>query len=124
MDSHEIHGPGAERAVLRATRALLHVERACDVREIAVQLVGDLGGEAVEAGEDPADVVPVDLSFGTGPPLLARPTSGVAHMLLERFLPAFVEDGSRALSLARASHPSSSETGSNPSRVPPDEDRR
>lgn len=101
MDDQEDHGAGAERIVLHATRALLHVEHARDVRDIAVALVDDLGGAVVDAADDPAGAVPVDVSFGAGPPLLARPESEVARMLLERFLPAFVEDGARAIALVR-----------------------
>ena len=85
--------------MLNATRALLHVETPADVRDIAVALVEDLGGHVVDAADDPADAVPVDVSFGAGPPLLARPTSGVARMFLERYLPSFVEDGIRAIAL-------------------------
>ena len=85
--------------MLNATRALLHIETPADVRDIAVALVDDLGGVVVDAADDPLDAVPVDVSFGAGPPLLARPTSGVARMFLERYLPAFVEDGTRAIAL-------------------------
>lgn len=101
MDKQPSHGEVAERLVLNATRALLHIEGAADVRDIAVALVEDLGGDVVDAAQDPSDAVPVDLSFGAGPPLLARPASGVAQMLLQRFLPAFVEDGTRAIGLVR-----------------------
>ncbi|MDZ7675627.1 MAG: GGDEF domain-containing protein [Acidimicrobiales bacterium] len=101
MEDLESHAAVAERAVLNATRSLLHIEHASDVREIAVTLVNDLGGELVEAGENPPDALPVDMSFGSGPPLLALPMSDVARMRLERFLPSFVEDGTRALALVR-----------------------
>lgn len=90
-----------ERIVLNATRALLHIEGAADVRAIAVALVEDLGGDVVDAVDAPVDAVPVDVSFGVGGALLARPRSGVGRMLLERFLPAFVEDGTRSLALVR-----------------------
>lgn len=101
MEQQQSRSAVAESVVLRATRALLHVEHASDVRDTAVALVEDLGGDVVGAADAPADAVPVDLSFGAGPPLLALPKSGVARMLLERFLPGFVEDGTRALALVR-----------------------
>ena len=101
--SDEIQRTAAERDVLNATRALLHIETPADVRDIAVALVDDLGGKVVDATDDPVDAVPVDVSFGAGPPLLASPTSGVARMFLERYLPAFVEDGIRAIALVHTS---------------------
>lgn len=101
MDQQQSQRAAAERVVLKATRALLHIEHASDVRDIAVALVEDLGGAVVDAAAAPADAVPVDVSFGAGPPLLAVPASGVGRMLLERFLPAFVEDGTRSLALVR-----------------------
>lgn len=103
MEQHQDQGVAAERAVLEATRALLRIGHARDVRAIAATLVDELGGDLVEAADDPADAVPVDLSFGVGPPVLARPTDGISRMLLERFLPAFAEDGARALALVRTS---------------------
>lgn len=114
MDSRVNEGGAAERAVLEATRALLRIESPGDVRAIAAALVNDLGGDVVQAADDPAGAVPVDLSFGGGPPLLARPASGVAHMLLERFLPAFVEDATRAIALVRTTDRLASEAGLDP----------
>lgn len=102
MDTQETRAGQAERAAMNATRALLHVKEASDVRDIAVALVHELGGDAVPATDNAADAVPVDLSFGAGPPLLARPGNDVARLHLERFLPGFVEDGTRALALVRS----------------------
>ena len=101
MEQQQSRSAVAERIVLDATRALLHVGRASDVRDIAVGLVEDLGGAVVDAAAAPTDAVPMDVSFGAGPPLLAVPASGVGRMLLERFLPSFVEDGTRLLALVR-----------------------
>lgn len=102
MEQQHSHTAVAEHIVLNATRALLHIEHAGDARDIAVALAEDLGGVVVDAAAyTAAGAVPVDLSFGAGPPLLALPTSDVARMLLERFLPAFVEDGTRSLALVR-----------------------
>ena len=101
MEKEESRGAAAERAALNATRALLRIARASDARDIAVALVDELGGDVVEAADASADAVPLDVSFGAGPPLLPQAGSSVARMLLERFLPAFVEDGMRAIALVR-----------------------
>lgn len=87
---------------MNAMRNLLHVKEASDVRDIAVALVHELGGDTVPASDNPADAVPVDLSFGAGPPLLARPLNEVGRMHLERFLPSFFDDATRALALIRS----------------------
>lgn len=102
METEARRAGQAERTVMNAMRALLHVKDSSDVRDIAVTLVHELGGDAVPAADDPVDAVPLDLSFGAGPPLLARPANDVARMHLERFLPGFVEDGTRALALVRS----------------------
>jgi hypothetical protein len=59
----------------------------------------------VDAQIDDA-VLPVDLSFGEGPPVLPRaePMS-VARMALEHALPALVEDGRRLIDLLRRAEP-------------------
>ena len=87
-------------AVLDATRALLWIESPAAVALIARNLVRVLGGRVVPAADSTADALPVDVSFGVGEPVLpaAAPT-GVARMLLERHLPAFVRDAQRALEL-------------------------
>jgi len=94
----------AHDAVLRATRDLLWVGSAGAAREVAVRLVHDLGGIEVPADIADADALPVDLSFGDGPVLLASAGgSDVARMLLERHLPGFVRDVHRALELGARS---------------------
>ena len=96
-------GPSADAAlsaILDATRALLWIESPAAVAVIARNLVGRLGGRIVPAAESTADVLPVDVSFGVGEPVVpAVPQTGVARMLLERHLPAFVRDAKRALEL-------------------------
>ena len=68
--------------------------------EIARDLVEVLGGRVVPAADSAEDAIPVDVSFGVGEPVLpAAPPAGVARMLLERHLPAFVRDAQRALEL-------------------------
>jgi len=87
-------------AVLDATRALLWIESPAAVAAIARGLVAALGGRIVPAADCAQDALPVDVSFGVGRPAVpAAPPSGVARMLLERHLPAFVRDAQRALEL-------------------------
>jgi diguanylate cyclase (GGDEF)-like protein len=84
-----------------AIRGLFRVQSAGEVRDLAVRLVEDLGAITVPADEDDGAAVPIDISFGAGPVLL--PVAGVAsveRMLVERFLPLFVEDAQRALALS------------------------
>ncbi len=87
-------------AVLEATRALLWIESPADVVSVARELVETLGGRVIPAAAAAGDALPVDVSFGVGAPALpAAPPAGVARMLLERHLPAFVRDAQRALEL-------------------------
>lgn len=89
-----------EASLVAATRALLRVASAADVRDIATRLVEDLGAEVVLAESDDGSAVPIDISFGAGPPLLpAAAAASVERMLVERHLPLFVEDAHRALTL-------------------------
>jgi diguanylate cyclase (GGDEF)-like protein len=90
----------AQSAVLDATRALLWIQSPAAVGAIARDLIELLGGRIVAASDAAEDALPVDVSFGLGEPVLpAAPPSGVARMLLERYLPAFVRDAQRALEL-------------------------
>jgi diguanylate cyclase (GGDEF)-like protein len=88
-------------AVLDATRALLWIEAPAAVAAIARDLVETLGGRVVAAADaTQGEAIPVDVSFGVGRPVLpTAPQAGVAMMLLERHLPAFVRDAQRALEL-------------------------
>jgi diguanylate cyclase (GGDEF)-like protein len=97
---------GALSAVLDATRALLWIESPTAVAVLAYDLVETLGGRVIPAADATEDALPVDVSFGVGEPALpAAPQAGMARMLLERHLPAFVEDAKRALELLhRPSH--------------------
>lgn len=88
-----------------ATRDLLHISDAADVRDLAVALVGELGGYVVPPDRADGSVVPVDLSFGAGGPLLpCAPANGAALRDLRRFMGPFAQDGVRALSMARSFH--------------------
>ncbi len=96
---------GDVATVLAATRDLLRIRSAGDARQVAVELVEALGGSVIAAEEADGNALPVDLSFGAGPPLLptAADTS-VAHMLLARHLPGFTRDAHRAVELLERTH--------------------
>jgi diguanylate cyclase (GGDEF)-like protein len=88
-------------AVHEATRSLFRVRAAGDARHVAEQLVRELGGWLVSAGTDDPCVIPVDLSFGDGEPLLpAAPPGSTARELLERHLPPFLLDARHVLELS------------------------
>jgi hypothetical protein len=87
-------------AVLAAYEAVREILRAADapaVRDAMVALVLRLGGTVGQAAIQDDDVLPVDVSFGEGEPLLPRARPGsLARMRLEEVLPLVVEDA-RAL---------------------------
>src|ERR1017187_7947668 len=74
--------PGAGRAVREATRSLLRLRTGGDARRVAEHLVRELGGQLVPAGTDDPSVIPVDVSFGDGQPLLAAAPLGSAARAL------------------------------------------
>jgi DNA-binding transcriptional MerR regulator len=80
-------------ATYEAARTMLRAQDAAGVRDTLVHLVERLGGEVGEAATQDDHVLPVDLSFGEGPPVLPRaaPTT-LARMRLEAVLPLVVED--------------------------------
>lgn len=84
--------------VHEATRSLLWLRSPRDARRTAIDLVRALGGEVAPGGTADPAIVPVDISFGEGDPLLpsAPPGSG-ARSLLDRYLSPFVLDARRAL---------------------------
>lgn len=80
-------------AAYETARDLLRATDAAQVRDILAGLVQRLGGEVGEAALQDDTVMPVDLAFGEGPPLLPRaPSPSVARMRLEAVLPLVVED--------------------------------
>lgn len=87
------------------TRAIIHAATPADVVAVLVGFVRRSGGSMVDAQIDDA-VLPVDLSFGEGSPMLPRaePMS-VARMALEHALPTLVEDARRLIDLLRRSEP-------------------
>lgn len=88
-------------SVLDATRQLLSVDTGEDAASLAAELVVALGGTITPAQGAPLDALPIDISFGTGPPVLPLvPDRGVVRGLVELHLPGFVRDAHRALELA------------------------
>lgn len=80
-------------AAYETVRDLLRAADAGQVRDILAALVRRLGGEVGEAALQDDTVMPVDLAFGEGPPLLPRaPSPSVARMRLEAVLPLVMED--------------------------------
>jgi DNA-binding transcriptional MerR regulator len=80
-------------AAYETVRDLLRATDAGQVRDILAGLVQRLGGEVGEAPLQDDTVIPVDLAFGVGPPLLPRaPSPSVARMRLEAVLPFVIED--------------------------------
>ena len=80
-------------AAYEAVRDLLRAGSPEQVRDTLVGLVERLGGQVGEAALQDDTVMPVDLAFGEGPPLLPRaPSTSVARMRLEAVLPLLVED--------------------------------
>ncbi len=80
-------------AAYEAVRDLLRAGSPREVRDTLVGLVERLGGQVGEAAVQDDTVMPVDLAFGEGPPLLPRaPSTSVARMRLEAVLPLLVED--------------------------------
>src|ERR1022692_398525 len=93
---HQVPG-----AVHEATRSLLRLRTADDARRVAEHLVRELGGQLVPAGTDDASVIPVDVSFGDGEPLLAAaPLGSAARALLDRHLASFLLDARHVLQLS------------------------
>lgn len=80
-------------AAYETARDLLRATEPGQVRDILAGLVRRLGGEVGEAALQDDTVLPVDLAFGEGPPLLPRaPSPSVARMRLEAVLPLVMED--------------------------------
>ena len=80
-------------AAYETVRDLLRATDAGQIRDILAGLVRRLGGEVGEAAPQDDTVMPVDLAFGEGPPLLPRaPSPSVARMRLEAGLPFVRED--------------------------------
>jgi len=91
-------------ALHEATRSLLRLHTVGEARRIAEHLVRELGGRLVPAGTDDPGVLPVDVSFGDGEPLLvAAPPGSAGRALLERHLAPFLLDARQVLQLSERS---------------------
>ncbi len=89
------------RLLLEATRDLLWTTDPERAAEVAYRLVTDLEGTVVDAREAGDDVIPVDVSFGSGPPVVVSPPrEPLRRRFLQRHLPGFVRDAHRALELS------------------------
>jgi len=83
-----------------AMRELMWIHSPEDARDLAISLVENFGGNVVSADESTSSTMPIDLSFGTGTPMLPSASErSVARMLLEQYLPLFVVDVRRMLQL-------------------------
>jgi diguanylate cyclase (GGDEF)-like protein len=88
-------------AVLEATRALLWLHTAADARRIAEELIHALGGELVPANTRNDSVIPADIAFGSGEPVLpAAPPGSNARARLDEYLGSFLLDARQALQLS------------------------
>jgi len=93
--------PQVPGAVFDATRALFRLRSGGSARLVAEHLVRELGGQLVPAGTDGPNVIPVDVSFGDGEPLLPAAAPGsAARALLERHLATFLLDARLVLQLS------------------------
>jgi len=80
-------------AAYRATRALVTATTVDAVVAALTILVHDLGGAVMPAASRHPDAIPVDLSFGTGPPVMpVAEAFSVARLQLEDVLPVVLED--------------------------------
>ena len=104
-----------------ATRALLGIRTQADARTVLTNTVLALGGQVVPAGTAEPDIIPVDLSFGAGEPLVPLvPSGGGLRALLERHLPTLVQDARRALELCSRADRWASEASVDPLTGLPD----
>ena len=88
-------------AVHEATRSLLRLRSGGDARRVAELMVHELGGHLVPADTHDPSVLPLDISFGDGEPLLAAaPPGSAARALLERHLAPFLLDTRQVLQLS------------------------
>lgn len=96
--SLEAIDPAVALAAYITVRAMLQADQPSQVRDAVVGLVTRLGGRVGPAAVQDEEVIPVDVSFGAGPPLLPRaPAGSIARMRLESILPGLVEDARNLL---------------------------
>jgi DNA-binding transcriptional MerR regulator len=87
----------------RAARRLLVLRSPSEAADVLTDLVHELGGEVVPATYGDEDALPIDLSFGTGEPIVpSAPQMSLARMRLEFILPELVEAARHVIELLRA----------------------
>lgn len=92
--------PDALAVIFDATRRLLWIESPAQARRLACEVIASLGGSIVEANLANGASLPVDVSFGDGPPIVpVAPLGTAARQILEELLPTFIVDVRRALEL-------------------------
>ncbi len=103
--------PVEHECVSGMLRGLLRVRTSEGAVELFQQTVRRLGGRLVLASENDTNALPLDVSLGEGPPMLAtaEPFS-IARMQLERTLPRLVEDARQAIDLLRQAERLTDET--------------
>jgi diguanylate cyclase (GGDEF)-like protein len=89
-------------ALLEATRAVLLASNDTEVVAAVGRFGLRVGGWMVPAALDAGTALPLDVAFGTGPPVLFDADQlSLERMRLEQFLPMLVEDARMALSRLR-----------------------
>jgi DNA-binding transcriptional MerR regulator len=102
-DERVVDAP-AVAAAYRATIRLLSLTDPADAKAVLVAFVTEVGGAVAPADDAAEDAIPVDVSFGDGPPLLpSAPPMSLARMRLEFLLPELVEAARRMVDLLRRS---------------------
>lgn len=85
--------PVAVLAAYETLRELLRADDVAHLRDCLRALVRRLGGTVGPATSQRDDLIPTDISFGAGPPLLPSAEPGsLARMRIELVLPLLVED--------------------------------
>lgn len=91
-----------ENSVERATREILSATEPQAVVDVLTRFVRSWGGSCTGPGLRPGHELPVDLSLGTGPPLVAScAPHSPGREALEELLPRLVEDGRGMVNVLR-----------------------
>jgi diguanylate cyclase (GGDEF)-like protein len=100
LEPDQESGHAAVELLLETVRSLLWANTREAAREAATRFVTGVGGHLVSANSADVDTMQVDLSFGSGSPVLPSAALGSAtRMLLERHLPQLVLDINRAVAV-------------------------
>lgn len=92
--------PEVLEILLEARRSMLRITSEPEARSLAEGVVFSLGGMVGPATAVGAEVVPIDISFGDGQPVVPVATPGTPlRAVLDRHLPALVEDIRLAVAL-------------------------